>query len=319
VVRVVAKKQKKPEPFLPMFVGDFFAATAEWEGEEESLYALLLMRQWSLGHLPVEVAKLARLVKYDPRTFERWWPTVASKFEAVEVPGKGLRFVNVRLEKHREKTRALSEKNAKAGKLGADNKWRKDGERHASGIANANGVDGERHKSVITSRHPKNDGVTHGNPSHPIPSHPDPSGVLPPSSQDSDVHTPNPGTGNRNSSVSGEVNRREQISDAEQHEIFLDAQRRYPGSLSRGDHWTLAERAIRKLLNDGEPAALILANTDLYCAQQTALGTLGTENVLRSNTFFGSDAWRGPFPIPQKKQTGADREVEKFMRRGGES
>jgi uncharacterized protein YdaU (DUF1376 family) len=158
---------KKQHPFLPMFVGDFMAATGEWEGEEQALYALLLMHQWALGHLPIETPKLARLAKYDPRNFERWWPTVSTKFELREVEGFGDRLLNLRLEQHRAKSLALSEKNAQAGKLGAERKWRKDGERHQKPMASVTRLGSERHKSA--------NGVTDGNPSHPIPSHPDPS------------------------------------------------------------------------------------------------------------------------------------------------
>lgn len=168
----MAAKSSAKHPFLPMFVGDFMAATAEWEGEEQALYGLLLMHQWALGHLPAEVTKLARLVKWDPRNFERYWPIVKGKFEMRQVRGFGARLLNARLEEHRGKSLAISEKRAAVGGLGARARWQKDGNSHAeSAVANATPADGNSHDFANGKR----------NAIHPIPSHPNPSQVLPPS------------------------------------------------------------------------------------------------------------------------------------------
>lgn len=146
------------EAFLPLFFGDFLASTAEWDGgEERALCLLLLGYQWSLGSLPADLRKLRKLADWDEGIFERCWKTVRTKFE--ERDG---RLMNPRLEEHRQKAVALSQKNAASGRKGADVRWRNDGERHESGMANAIHGDGERHKSA--------NGVTDGNPSHPIPS-----------------------------------------------------------------------------------------------------------------------------------------------------
>lgn len=150
-------KATAKEPFLPMFVGDFMAATGEWEGEEQAIYALLLMHQWAIGTLPTEVTKLARLIRWDIRNFEKYWPVVSSKF--VERDG---RLVNIRLEEHRAKSRAISEKRSNIGKLGAEAKWQTDGNSHAGGVANASGEDGKSHDFANGKR----------NAIHPIPSHP---------------------------------------------------------------------------------------------------------------------------------------------------
>lgn len=122
-----ARAMKKAEPFMPFFVGDFIAATSEWEGEEASLYLTLLGYQWSLGSLPVEPHKLCRLVRWDRKAFDRCWPQVSVKFIQ-----RGDRLVNNRLERHRDKVKELGEKNAASGKKGAEARWRKDGERSES-------------------------------------------------------------------------------------------------------------------------------------------------------------------------------------------
>lgn len=148
----------KKQPFMPLFFGDFLASTAEWSGEERSLYLTLLGYQWSLGSLPTDPAKLCRLVGWDRKIFAECWPQVASKFE--ERDGRNY---NPRLELHREKSVRLAEKNRAAGKAGAEARWPKDGERHPNATDPPWPYDGERHPSAIAT--------LNGNPSHPIPSH----------------------------------------------------------------------------------------------------------------------------------------------------
>lgn len=101
------------QPFTPIFFGDFLASTAEWEGEERSLYLLLLCYQWTLGNLPAESAKLAKLIGYDRENFDKYWTTVSTKFDLVEG-----RLINQRLEVHRAKAFEISSKRAAAGANG---------------------------------------------------------------------------------------------------------------------------------------------------------------------------------------------------------
>jgi uncharacterized protein YdaU (DUF1376 family) len=151
------------QPFMPMFVGDFLAATIEWEGEERALYALLLMNQWSVGSLPADPKKLSKMIGYTQKNFDACWPTVSTKF--IEQDG---RLVNERLEAHRAKTVSLSEKNSNAGKKGAEARWQKNGERHQSANSKPIAIAIE---TPLAERQKKSNGVTDSNPSHPIPSH----------------------------------------------------------------------------------------------------------------------------------------------------
>lgn len=162
----------KQQPFLPLFFGDFLASTAEWEGEEASLYLTLLGHQWSVGSLPADLGKLCRLARWDRKLFDRCWPQVSTKFVS-----NGDRLTNPRLEQHRVRSAEISKKNSASGKKGAESKWHKDGERHgerhserhsdATGEALASAM-----KAPVAARQRNNDGVTDGNPSHPIPSQP---------------------------------------------------------------------------------------------------------------------------------------------------
>jgi len=311
---------KKQQPFLPMFVGDFFAATAEWDGEEEALYALLLMRQWALGHLPIETPKLARLVKYEQRNFERWWPTVSTKFELREVDGFGDRLMNPRLEQHRAKSAELSLKNSMAGKLGAEVKKRKQSERHPNQQANASGGSSERFQNASSARR--------SNPSHPIPSHPDPSQVLPPSPQGSEARTPSSGAGitraigARNPEGNGSSGAEGPPPIAPDTLALTDRLRAvYPPGVYRASNWLLAERELCTRLDEGVSADELVDAAAKYCAQQRAKGdAIGTQFVLSPENFFGPEGhWRGPFPLPAGK---ADTRLannisaaEEFMRR----
>lgn len=121
------------EAYLPLYVGDFLAATAEWTGEEQGLYLLLLGYQWSIGSLPTDPDKLCRMIRWDARLFAKCWPQVSEKF-----PKSGDRLQNPRLEQHREKVHEIANKRSQAGKAGAKERWQTDGNCHAD--ANGNGI-----------------------------------------------------------------------------------------------------------------------------------------------------------------------------------
>lgn len=121
------KKATAKEPFLPFFVGDFAAATAEWEGEAKSLYLTLLTHQWAIGSIPVEPKRICKLVGWDWELFEDHWRVVRRKFVAVRIEnddGEEVeRLINPRLEEHRGKTKELRDRNSESGAKGAAGKW----------------------------------------------------------------------------------------------------------------------------------------------------------------------------------------------------
>lgn len=122
-------------PFMPLFFGDFLASTPTWDGEERSLYLLMLAYQWSAGPLPNDVKRLSKMCQYDFDRFESLWiGAVRSKFD--ETP-EGL--INLRLEEHRKKALAIASKNAESGRRGAAKRWQSNGERHSERHESANG------------------------------------------------------------------------------------------------------------------------------------------------------------------------------------
>jgi uncharacterized protein YdaU (DUF1376 family) len=113
------------QPFMPLFFGDLLGSTGEWRGEEVSLYLTLLGYEWSIGDLPSEPDRLATLVRWDRKLFDRCWAQVSEKFVL-----QAGRLVNPRLEEHRERAREISAKNAESGKRGAELRWRKNAAPH---------------------------------------------------------------------------------------------------------------------------------------------------------------------------------------------
>jgi hypothetical protein len=73
----------------------------------------------------------------------------------------------------------------------------------------------------------------------------------------------------------------------------------YPRGLERGDHWILAEKAVGKLLDAGEPPESLVCAAKCYREQQEACETIGSNAILRPHNFFANGAWRGPFPLPK--------------------
>jgi uncharacterized protein YdaU (DUF1376 family) len=160
------------EAFLPLYYGDFLSSTGEWEGEAQSLYLSLLGYQWSLGSLPMDPKALCRLVRWDQKNFNKYWPQVAPKFLE-----EGGRLRNPRLEQHREKARATKQQQSEAGIKGAETRWGK----HRGRDGDPNGdPNGKRHgdpnrvvNGVVTNPLWQ---PNQANPSHPKPSHSRPEG-----------------------------------------------------------------------------------------------------------------------------------------------
>ena len=117
---------------MPLFFGDLLAATPTWDGEERSLYVLLLAYQWSAGPLPADPKKISKMCQYDQKNFAKLWKTVSTKF----VEGEG-GLVNERLEEHRQKANEISNKRANAGAKGAAKRWQEEKQTDSKPIANA--------------------------------------------------------------------------------------------------------------------------------------------------------------------------------------
>lgn len=81
----------------------------------------------------------------------------------------------------------------------------------------------------------------------------------------------------------------------------------YPAGTYTGVTWHQAERELGKLLDAGESAEVIVANTTAYRDQQQAAGKVGTQFIRSPKSFFGEGHWRGPFPLPTAGAPGIGR------------
>lgn len=236
----------KQQPFLPLFFGDFLSATGEWEGEERALYLLLLCYQWSIGSIPAEPRKVCKLVGWSESAFNQCWPTVSTKFKK-----RGDRLLNQRLEQHREKAQAVSQKRREAGQLGAARTWQKDGNSHGSeghlpsdGTANANDADGNSSTVAMANaaglpRHP-----IQSNPTHPEPSQEEPS--------------PDPGVGVRGRGAGARSKRQQPAADPQASSDALTLHASLP--LVEWNQWLEKRRRRRWPMDDttlGKQLALL--------------------------------------------------------------
>ena len=63
---------------------------------------------------------------------------------------------------------------------------------------------------------------------------------------------------------------------------------------------------MAQLIDDGEKPADLVAAAAQYAMQQEAMGNTGGRFVLSPAKFYGTGAWRGPFPIPKAQAKPGD-------------
>ena len=107
-------------PFMPLWVDRFFGGTLKMDGEEQSLYLLLLAHQWATGPLPPDPKRIAKLISYDEKRFLKLWGVVSEKFVEIE---SGL--VNLPLEEVREISEKRAKTNSKRSTKAAEARWSK--------------------------------------------------------------------------------------------------------------------------------------------------------------------------------------------------
>lgn len=88
-------------------------------------------------------------------------------------------------------------------------------------------------------------------------------------------------------------------SDA--YEVLESIKIAYPAGTFGQQNWILAERAVGKLLDVGEPPDALIAAALAYREQQDAKGSTGSQFIRSPEKFYGDGFWRGPFPKPKTK------------------
>jgi uncharacterized protein YdaU (DUF1376 family) len=107
-------------PFMPFWVDRFFGGTLKMDGEEQSLYMLLLAHQWATGPLPDDPRRIAKLIRYDEKRFLKLFPVISHKFTTIDA---GL--VNLTLEDIRAVSEKKAKTNKKRSKHAAEARWNK--------------------------------------------------------------------------------------------------------------------------------------------------------------------------------------------------
>jgi uncharacterized protein YdaU (DUF1376 family) len=68
-------------PWMPLYVRDYLADTAELSTLEHGAYLLLIMHYWQVGGLPTEDAKLARIAKLPIQKWKQTRPNLECLFQ----------------------------------------------------------------------------------------------------------------------------------------------------------------------------------------------------------------------------------------------
>lgn len=112
----------EPSPAFQFYPKDFLTSSTVrlMSMEARGAYITLLALSWLDGALPTSIDDLAKLAGCSARTFKKIWPNIASAFTLTDAG-----YVNLRLEKEREKQRDGAATFAKRGRKGADARWLK--------------------------------------------------------------------------------------------------------------------------------------------------------------------------------------------------
>jgi uncharacterized protein YdaU (DUF1376 family) len=103
---------------MPWFADAYIAATRHMTLAERGAYFDLLCFQWTIGPLPTDKARLAKLISVSPKEFSRVWPAIKGKFKEAR---NG--FINERLEQHRQKATRLRAQHREGARKTNHRRW----------------------------------------------------------------------------------------------------------------------------------------------------------------------------------------------------
>lgn len=108
----------KTDIWMPLYIGDYLAATQHLSTEQSGGYLHLLMHEWKEGPLPLTSEQLRRITRLDREPWEEAWPLLKPFFERVE---QG--YVQKRLEVERSRALEQKERRSNHGRAGATARW----------------------------------------------------------------------------------------------------------------------------------------------------------------------------------------------------
>lgn len=110
----------EPSPAFQFYPKDFLTSSTVrlMSMEARGVYITLLAMSWLDGALPTSVDDLAKLAGCSARKLKKIWPNIANAFTLTDAG-----YVNIRLEKEREKQRGLKAESSEKGRKGAEARW----------------------------------------------------------------------------------------------------------------------------------------------------------------------------------------------------
>ena len=123
------------DPAYPMYAQDFDMDTAAWGIDEIGIYVRLLNYEWINGHIPNDLARIAKIVRISPRKLQKSWEIISKKFSQNGTDN----LQNKRMEEERVKRLKYIKLQRESGKKGAYKRWKKDSNPNGDPIGKPNG------------------------------------------------------------------------------------------------------------------------------------------------------------------------------------
>lgn len=115
---------KRPDSWMPLYIGDYLRDTSRLTTEQHGAYLLLIMDYFVNGPLPDDDAALASITRTTAMVWKRMRPVLAGYFGI-----DGGKWVHSRIERERDKSASMTKQRIAAGHRSATKRWgRKDNE-----------------------------------------------------------------------------------------------------------------------------------------------------------------------------------------------
>jgi uncharacterized protein YdaU (DUF1376 family) len=117
--------------WMPLYIGDYLAETQHLSAEQSGAYLHLLMHEWRVGPLPLDLDVLRRIARVEKDAWSNAWAMLEHFFTRTEAG-----YTQPRLELEKVKSQENRERFSNRGKAAAEKRWSKMHE-HATSNAHA--------------------------------------------------------------------------------------------------------------------------------------------------------------------------------------
>lgn len=123
----------KTDIWMPLYIGDYLAATTHLSAEESGAYLHLLMHQWKNGSLPSDQESLRRIARVEKDAWSNAWSILQAFFEHSSSMPIQKRLESIREEWNGRKATAVAKAQAASAK-----RWSKHATSNAPSIPTSN-------------------------------------------------------------------------------------------------------------------------------------------------------------------------------------